>query len=72
MKNRDRAIIIGKRIEERRIALCYAQDAFARMVGLSKTYYAGLEKGMVNPGEACLERVANALGIPMSDLLKGI
>ena len=72
MKNRGRAITIGRRIEERRVALCYTQDAFARMVGLSKTYYAGLEKGMVNPGEPCLERVANALGIPMSELLKGI
>ncbi len=72
MRSRGRAIAIGRRIEGRRLALCCTQDAFARMVGLSKTYYAGLEKGMVNPGEPCLERIANALGVPMSDLFKGI
>ena len=72
MKNRGRAIVIGKRIEERRVALCYTQDTFARMVGLSKAYYAGLEKGMVNPSEPCLERVANELGIPVTDLLEDL
>ena len=72
MRSRGRAIAIGRRIEERRIALCYTQDAFARMVGLSKAYYAGLERGMVNAGEPCLERIANALGLSASDLLEGL
>lgn len=62
---------IGERIKARREALGWSLSKLAEEAGVSKGYLWSLEKGEVKsrPSGPTLDRIAEALGVTMSDLL---
>lgn len=47
----------------------YSQESFADVVGVHRTYMGSVERGERNLSLRNLERIALALGIPLSTLL---
>ncbi|MHB8391473.1 MAG: helix-turn-helix domain-containing protein [Acidobacteriaceae bacterium] len=47
-----------------------SQEAIADRAGLHRTYISQIERGLKSPSLKSLEQIANALGIPLSNLLK--
>ncbi|MBV8380175.1 MAG: helix-turn-helix transcriptional regulator [Paucibacter sp.] len=66
----DVASAVGKAMRSGREALGHAQDAFALIAGVDRSYYGKLERGERQPSVGLLLRIAYALGVPGSDLLK--
>jgi transcriptional regulator with XRE-family HTH domain len=60
---------VGSRIRDLREGLRLSQEAFADKAGLHRTYIGSLERGERNPSIETLDRVANALSVPLKDLL---
>jgi transcriptional regulator with XRE-family HTH domain len=48
----------------------WSQELLAEKSGLHRTYISGLERGIRNPTIDILQKVANALGVTPSGLLK--
>jgi len=64
------ASAVGKAMRLGREAQGHAQDAFALIAGVDRSYYGKLERGERQPSVGLLLRIAYALGVPGSDLLK--
>lgn len=64
------SVKLGEVIRARRTALGLSQEEFADLSEHHRTYIGFLERGERCPNVATLERVANALGAKVSDLLK--
>lgn len=60
----------GAAVRRRRIEAGIEQDAFARMVGISRSHIFYLEKGEGNPKLTTQHRIAAALGTTIDDLAK--
>lgn len=54
--------------QERRIS----QEKLAHVAGLDRTYVGGVERGERNISVVNLVRIAKALGVPATELLRGI
>lgn len=63
---------LGTAIRERRQAKKLSQEALAELADFDRTYISLLERGERNPSFTNLCRVAAALGVTPSELLKGI
>ena len=63
---------LGAAIKERRQAKKLSQEALAEIADFDRTYISLLERGERNPSFTNLCRVAAALGVMPSELLKGI
>jgi len=63
---------VGQRIRQLRIASGHSQQSFSEAAGMSNNYAWRVEAGRQNLNLKTLSRIAIALGITMSDLLKGI
>ena len=50
----------------------WSQEDLALEAGINKNYLSDLERGTRNPTVKALEKIANALGINLSELFKGI
>ncbi len=50
----------------------WSQEEFAFEAGLHRTYVSGIERGIRNPTVTVLAKLANALGVPPSDLLNSV
>lgn len=61
--------LIGKRLREVRDQKNLSQEDVANVVGISITYYAGIERGEENPTITVLENICKALHIKSSDIL---
>lgn len=61
---------LGAAIRDRRKALGYSQEAFAAACGLHRTYMGAVERGERNISLANILRVATALGMVPSELLR--
>lgn len=59
---------VSKRIKEARIAAGMTQDELAEKTGLPQSHICRLERGAHSPSHKTLERLANALGVPLSQL----
>lgn len=59
---------LGQAIRLRRESLGQSQEAFARTVGIHRTYLGAIERGERNPALGNLARVAAGLSIPLSVL----
>ena len=46
-----------------------SQDELAHRAGLHRTYVSGVERGVRNPTITVLEKLAKALGVPLSTLV---
>jgi transcriptional regulator with XRE-family HTH domain len=68
----DVRVRFGKALRERRHKLGVSQEEFADLCGLDRTYVGGIERGERNVGLVNIERLARALKISLSELLRGV
>lgn len=59
----------GRNLRAWRRAQGLSQAACAEVVGIDRTYLSGVERGQRNPSLRMVERMAQRLGVPVSDLL---
>ncbi|OGD94159.1 transcriptional regulator [Candidatus Curtissbacteria bacterium RIFCSPHIGHO2_12_FULL_38_9b] len=62
----------GKRVREERLKKGLSQEKLAELAGVHRTYIGMIERGEKNITLENINKVAKALEIPVSDLLKGI
>lgn len=60
---------IGETLAQLREARALSLDALSRMAGVSKSMLSQIERAQANPTVAVVWRLANALGVPMVELL---
>jgi len=63
---------IGERIRELRAKTGLSQEKFALKIGMDRTYFASVELGKRNIAIVNLEKIANGLGVSLSELFEGI
>jgi transcriptional regulator with XRE-family HTH domain len=63
-------IAFGRAVRKRRESLPTTQEALAEKADLHRTYIADIERGVRNPSLESIRRIAYALGVSMSDLLR--
>jgi len=68
----DIAVKFGERIRELRNASRLSQEAFAAKCGLDRTYISGIERGRWNVSLRNIHVIAKALGLSLSELMKGL
>lgn len=68
----DITIRFGQRVRKLRTAQGLSQEAFADLCGLDRTYISGIERGKRNVSLRNIDVIADALGISVSDLTKGL
>jgi transcriptional regulator with XRE-family HTH domain len=62
----------GKAVRQRRAKIGLSQEAFADLCGLDRTYMGGIERGERNVALVNLEKIANALHLPLSELFRNV
>lgn len=62
----------GERVRMLRKAQGYSQESFAAKCELDRTYLGGIERGERNLALRNMQRIANSLGISISELTKGL
>lgn len=73
MRKRDPILCsFGQSLAKHRRAKELTQEALAEKADLDRTYLSDIERGVRNPGIRNVVLIAKALGIPASDLLKGV
>lgn len=63
---------LGKRIKELRVQMGLSQEKFALKIDMDRTYFATVESGKRNVALLNIEKIANGLGITISELFEGI
>jgi transcriptional regulator with XRE-family HTH domain len=61
---------LGKNLKQIRIAKKLSQGAIARKLNVHRAYVSGIEHGKRNPTLATIDRLAEALDVPVNQLLK--
>jgi transcriptional regulator with XRE-family HTH domain len=61
---------LGEAIRAARNERGYAQESFARRVGLDRSYFGAVERGEFNVTLATLTTIADGLGVRASTLLR--
>ncbi len=61
---------VCRTVHERRELLRLSQEELAHRAGLHRTYISDIERGARNPSLKTLNRLADALEMPTSDLIK--
>ena len=71
---RDESLIVAfaDELRARRSALELSQEELAHMVGVNRTYMAKLELAQNQPTLTVLQAIANALAVPLSELLSAV
>lgn len=64
--------IIGCNIRLLRYERDFSQESFAQHVGIDRSYMGQVERGERNLAALNLIKIANALGVPVGDLFKGV
>jgi len=73
MQKRDPILAsFGQSLAKHRRTKELSQEALAEKADLDRTYLSDIERGVRNPGIRNVVLIARALGIPASDLLKGV
>ena len=62
----------GERVRELRADAEFSQEAFAEECGLDRTYMGGVERGERNLGLRNVEKIAEALGVSVAELMNGV
>lgn len=62
----------GKAIKQYRNKLGLSQEKFSLSIGMDRTYYASVENGKRNISLQNIEKIANGLNIPISEIFKKI
>jgi transcriptional regulator with XRE-family HTH domain len=63
------AAVFGEVIRAERVRLSIAQDQFALLANVDRSYYGKLERGERQPSLALILRIAGGLGIAASDII---
>lgn len=63
---------VGNRIRELRNEMGLSQEKFALKIGMDRTYFASVELGKRNIALKNIEKIANGLGVTLSELFEGI
>ena len=63
---------LGKRIRELRHERGYSQEKLAELADIHENHVRRIERGEANPSFLVLIRIARAVGISVSDLLRGL
>ncbi len=71
-RNADIVVRFGQRVRELRKATGLSQEAFADKCALDRTYMSGIERGKRNVALRNIEAIAEALGVSISELTKGL
>ncbi len=69
---KDLLVLLGKRVHDLRAAKKWSQEEFAHISGLHRTYIGQIERGEKNISFANLLKVAEVLGVTMSEMLFGL
>jgi len=72
MSSQNIQVAIGKRIKDLRIASGLSQEKLAAGADLDRTYINSVENGRRNVSLVNLYKIAQALGISLAELFKGI
>jgi transcriptional regulator with XRE-family HTH domain len=59
---------LGKRIKEFRILTGLSQEKFALKIGMDRTYFASVEAGHRNVSIINIKKIADGLGVSLSEL----
>jgi transcriptional regulator with XRE-family HTH domain len=62
----------GARVRAQRTAIGLSQEAFANRCGLDRTYISGIERGKRNVALRNIHAIAQALGIEITELMRGV
>lgn len=65
-------ILLGKRIQELRKQRGMSQERFALKIGMDRTYLASVEAGKRNVAIRNIKKIADGLGVTLSELFKNI
>ena len=68
----DPKVIFGQRVRSFRAKRSLSQEQLADLAELDRTYISGIERGIRNVSLINIVKIADALDIKPSDLLKGI
>ena len=64
---------LGKRIQElRKEKTGLSQEKFALQIDMDRSYFASVESGKRNISIVNIKRIADGLGVSLSELFKGI
>ena len=63
---------VGNRIRELRNETGLSQEKFALKIGMDRTYFASVELGKRNIALKNIEKIANGLGVTLSELFEGL
>jgi transcriptional regulator with XRE-family HTH domain len=61
----------GSAVRQRRRRLGLSQEALSDVAGIHRTYLVEIERGSRNVSLINVERLARALGVPVSDFFEG-
>ncbi len=61
--------VFATRMREERLRLELSQEELAHRANLDRIYVSGCERRLRNPSLVSVERIADALGVPASQLL---
>ena len=62
----------GQRVREARLERQLSQEALAAEADIDRAFLSGIERGVENPTLFTIQAIADALGIRIGNLMKGI
>ena len=65
-------ISLGERIQELRKRNGLSQEKFALLIGMDRTYFASVEAGKRNIAIYNIKKIADGLGVTLSELFLGL
>ncbi len=65
-------VSLGKRIRELRTQTGISQEKFALKIGMDRTYFASVEAGKRNIAICNIKKIADGLGVSLSELFEGL
>ena len=65
-------VSLGKRIRELRTQTGLSQEKFALKIGMDRTYFASVEAGKSNIAICNIKKIADGLGVSLSELFEGL
>ena len=64
--------LLGRRIRELRNITGLSQEKFALKIGMDRTYFASIESGKRNVAIRNIKKIADGLGVTLSELFEGL
>jgi transcriptional regulator with XRE-family HTH domain len=62
----------GERVRDLRRAAGLSQEKLAEEASLHRTYLSGVERGARNPSLSSIARIAKALKVSLTEMMKGV